>query len=180
MKPLRPVRTLILLTAVGVTLTGTVESTEARQHREQEPTAMVADFEWPEPRIAPGMASNHRFTFNAAFREALERIHEYEACRGLFAGLNLDGIRALRLTRYRSAESKSDLAHCRRGAKAVTGVGRGQTRICATFARLSRNAKATILIHEALHTAGMSESPQDPAAPTAREITLSVKSACAL
>jgi hypothetical protein len=46
--------------------------------------------------------------------------------------------------------------------------------------RLPRERLATILIHEALHHAGMSEAPFDPQAPTAREITRMVKRSCAL
>lgn len=180
MNPQTRVRVLALMILLGVTLEVSARSAEVEPLRDPGASPAVASFDWPQPQIGPGMASDDRFTFHAAFQTAVGRLHGHQSCRDLFSDLNFDGIRALRLTHYRRAQSKTDLVLCRRGARAVTGVGTGQTRICDAFDRLSRTAKATILIHEALHTAGLSEAPQDPTAPNAREITLNVKTACAL
>jgi len=153
---------------------------EAKNRRKSEVQTETVQLRIPEPQIGPGMASNDQFVLSVAFRTAVKRIHEHKSCQELFLGLNLDGIRALSLSHYHLALSDSDQELCRRGAKAVTGIGRAQTRICTTFSRLSRNAKAAILIHEALHTAGLAEAPQSPDAQTSVEITHRVKAACAL
>jgi hypothetical protein len=126
------------------------------------------------------MRAPDRWAFNAAFNSAVKRVHGRRSCGDLFGGLKLRGVEALGGTRYQPARTPSDLVLCQGGVSAVTSIHGRETRLCYQFKILSQNDKAAILIHEALHAAGLSERPHDPEAPTSREITAMVKSACAL
>jgi hypothetical protein len=52
--------------------------------------------------------------------------------------------------------------------------------ICRHFHIQGERIKIAVLIHEALHTAGMGEAPSDPDGMTAEEITEMVERACLL
>ena len=51
-------------------------------------------------------------------------------------------------------------------------------RICPAFASLKAHEAGIILIHEALHTAGMTERPSDPRALTSVQLTKLVERRC--
>ena len=63
---------------------------------------------------------------------------------------------------------------------AYTAVGLSQIVVCEHFNTLPRRTKIAVLIHEALHNAGMSEAPVDPDGMTAEEISKMVEEACDL
>jgi hypothetical protein len=63
-------------------------------------------------------------------------------------------------------------------ALAYTLVGGAPTWLCRRFARLSDERAAAILLHEALHHAGMDEWPHDPQAAPASAINELVEDAC--
>ena len=67
---------------------------------------------------------------------------------------------------------------CVGGVTAFTQVGSRVTRLCPSFGDLDREAAALLLIHEALHSAGMPESPSSAGALTPSEINRMVKRAC--
>jgi hypothetical protein len=115
-----------------------------------------------------------------AYRGAIKRLEKDEACRALFDDLILDGLQALGRSRYQSPGSAPERAYCARGVAAYTAVGRSRVVVCEHFRTLHRRTKAAILIHEALHTAGMSEAPHDPGGKTSGEITEMVEEACSL
>lgn len=62
----------------------------------------------------------------------------------------------------------------------MTRAGRSEIRLCSRLTNLATEGVAAILIHEALHTAGLGEWPDDPAAPTSAAITRAVLRACQL
>jgi hypothetical protein len=126
------------------------------------------------------MSAPDRWAFNAAFKSALLRVLEQDSCGDLFSGLELNGLEALIGTRYELVSSKTDRLLCKGGVSAITGIGSYRTRLCYHFKVLHQNDKISILIHEALHTAGLREFPFSPDAPTSTEITRIVKSECAL
>jgi hypothetical protein len=132
------------------------------------------------PKVGAGMFAQDRWHLNQAFALALERVQSNGTCTAMFDDLRTDAVSALIGTVYSRAQTASDMALCRAGAIAVTEVNGYRTRICPHVLKLSRPRLATILIHEALHYAGMSEAPFDPQAPTSREITRMVKTACSL
>jgi hypothetical protein len=126
------------------------------------------------------MQAQDRWRLNQAFALALERVQGNGSCSALFEDLRSDAVSVLLGTVYDPAQTAGDMALCRAGAIAVTEVDGHWTRLCSSIRRLSQERLATILIHEALHNAGMSEAPFDPQALTSREITRMVKVSCAL
>jgi hypothetical protein len=65
-----------------------------------------------------------------------------------------------------------------RGAAAYTHVGGPATRVCQRFAAMSDEAAAAVLIHEALHHAGLGELPCYQDAGTSADIDHSVRRHC--
>ena len=63
---------------------------------------------------------------------------------------------------------------------AYTFVGASTTWLCPDFKRLPIEHAALVLIHEALHHAGLTEKPHDQGAMTSREINTMVTTACQL
>ena len=136
--------------------------------------------EIPAPDIGPGMSAPERWAFNAAFETAVQRLQEQKTCRYLFRSLYMNGVDALTDTRYEPARRNDDRRICQGGISAITSIGGDTTRLCEHFTTLPQNDKVAILIHEALHAAGLGEAPYHPEAPTSRELTDIVKTACAL
>ena len=133
-----------------------------------------------EPEIAGKMSAKDTFALKIAYRGAIKRLEKLESCRALFDDLNMDGFQALGTSQYLPVQSDAERAYCARGVHAYTAVGHDQIMICRYFHVQGERIKVAVLIHEALHTAGMAEAPSDPAAMTAEEITEMVERACAL
>ena len=112
---------------------------------------------------------------------ALDRIGEHAACRELFAAHGADAERLLADAAYRRAEPDEAGGLCERGAAAFTGMRTGRTAICAdNFLKLGRHYGAVVLLHEALHVAGLGQAPHHPGAHTSREIDWMVRHSCGL
>ena len=82
-------------------------------------------------------------------------------------------------------KSISSTGFCRVGVPrgnrvALARVGSPAVRLCRSFARLSDQRAAIILIHEALHFAGQTEYPSDSRAPDGTAITKMVMESCRL
>ncbi|MFH1177727.1 MAG: hypothetical protein V1750_10000 [Acidobacteriota bacterium] len=71
-----------------------------------------------------------------------------------------------------------DASLCNAGAAAFTSLGGSRTRLCQAFGDLEAPTAAGLLIHEALHQAGLPERPACPTGPTAREVNLLVANNC--
>ena len=67
-----------------------------------------------------------------------------------------------------------------RRSYALTEVGGRVTWVCQGFAELTDHRAAMVVIHEALHYAGLTEAPLDPAGMRSPEINAMVEEACAL
>ena len=113
----------------------------------------------------------------AAFHDALKRIRALRSCQGLFESLDADGFEVLADTTYIYAETGSFRSVCD-GACAFTTVGGSMVGLCAQFGRIPVAEAAQVLIHEALHNAGLTEQPSDPDGPTPDEIDTMVVHAC--
>jgi hypothetical protein len=129
------------------------------------------------PRINRRVPERLRSKIESGFRLAVERVRQVPACNGLFAELDADGIQMLSTTLYYKAELKMELKVCP-GALAYTLVDGAPTWLCRRFERLSDERAAAVLLHEALHHAGMDEWPHDPEAAPASAIDAMVKEAC--
>jgi hypothetical protein len=116
-----------------------------------------------------------------AYPLALRRVREVDTCGALFTDLGADGIEKLGTTIYRPAMTNRELQICGDGgAVAFTSIGRSHTRLCGKFGRQARQDAAMVLIHEALHHAGMSEWPHDPDALKSTQINRLVRKSCDL
>jgi hypothetical protein len=96
----------------------------------------------------------------AGFEIAVERICTQHDCHALFSRLGADGVQSLNATLYYPANPYRELYTCKR-AVAFTKKGVSQTWLCRSFSSLKDEAAAKILIHEALHRAGIGEHSQE-------------------
>ena len=111
---------------------------------------------------------------------ALERVREVPACGALFERFTTTGFEKMAHTFYVEPSAAERREFCVGGVTAFTQVGSRVTRLCPRFGDLDREAAALLLIHEALHSAGMPESPSTAGALTPSEINRLVRTACGL
>lgn len=128
-----------------------------------------------QPRLADSLTGDLRRQLKLAFNVALGVVRSSPRCAALFNAYGADGVGTLANSRYTFAGRL-----CKEGVVAYTAVGSPATWVCPGFARLSPHEGAVILVHEALHGAGMTEWPQDPDGPTSLEINRVVRTACGL
>ena len=134
----------------------------------------------PRAQVALDIKMDDALAVRTAFRLAYRKVLEVPACGALFGGLDLDGPTALASTSYSSSRPGPERALCNRGVLAVAREGGTEIRLCPKLRAVAPEGVAAILIHEALHTAGLGEYPVDPEGQTSREITLTVLDACSL
>ncbi|MDA8016158.1 MAG: hypothetical protein MPN21_01820 [Thermoanaerobaculia bacterium] len=115
-----------------------------------------------------------------AFRIAVSRLRLHPSCRALFEELGADGEELLAGSLYVRAGSHHETQICGRRVAAFTAIGSPVTRLCRNFRRLDAEQAALILLHEALHFAGLPEAPHEPEAPTSQEINQLVAAGCGL
>ena len=113
------------------------------------------------------------------FSLALESVRSTAPCRTLFAPLAASGVKSLISTHYAAPADRDTARICVGGVAAFTTVGGRVTWLCPEFGNLHPRAAALTLIHEALHSAGMPESPATAGALTTLEINDLVEGACA-
>jgi hypothetical protein len=133
-----------------------------------------------EPRIDVKMSDKNRDQLVTAIGVALERVHDVPECRGLFSELGADGVETLRkISFYPIGRHEANPNVCI-SAVAYTYVGGGPTWICRKFWRLPDQRAAMVVLHEALHHAGLTEQPRDPEGMTAAAISRMVTEQCGL
>ncbi len=132
-------------------------------------------------RTVGRLPARDRQVLESAMALAAEQLRKQAACRLLFAALEADGLECLASTFYTAPISNAEIRSCeRRNASALTSVGGRRAVLCpASFGRLRRRQAAVVLLHEALHHAGLSEFPE-PGAPRSAEINRMVKVSCGL
>jgi hypothetical protein len=137
------------------------------------------------PEQKPGAVTGGGARLVAAVRAArtlaLDRLDDHPECRGLFEGHGADGSRLLVDAAYRSAVPDEAGGLCEKGAAAFTGMRSGRTALCRdNFLKLDRHYGAVVLLHEALHVAGLGQAPHHPHAQTPQEIDHMVRRSCGL
>jgi hypothetical protein len=115
----------------------------------------------------------------AALDIASVSLAHHLGCRRLFEELGHDHGELLGSARYRHANALQEARVCDR-ADAFTVVGGRVTVLCRSFAGLSDLDAATVILHEALHHAGLSEWPVDVQARRSHEISQLVAVRCRL
>jgi hypothetical protein len=134
-----------------------------------------------EPRIDVRMSDNNRERLVSSFQIAVDRVQEVPECGEMFARLGADGtdtITKIFFTPIGKREAKANICN---GSVAYTFVGSGPTTwLCRDFSRLTDKNAAKIIIHEALHHAGLTERPKDPKGMTSTAINKMVSKRCGL
>jgi hypothetical protein len=130
-----------------------------------------------DPWIHPAMSDRMQSKLRVAFDTAMARVQEVPECGGLFAQLGADPIDSLSKAMYFQASAYKETTRCK-GAAAFTYVGDRPTRLCRRFETLTDDWAAMIVVHEALHGAGLTEKPYDPKAMTSGAINKMVRKAC--
>lgn len=131
------------------------------------------------PWISSQVAKPIRSRIEASFELAKQRLTEVPECRDLFADLGANGLESLSSTLYYPASAAQEKKVCGR-AWGYTTVGSAPTYLCRKFSRISERQGAKILIHEALHYAGLGEYPNDLKGLTSKAINELVENACGL
>jgi hypothetical protein len=131
------------------------------------------------PKLDAGITGRLRARLAQAFAVATQRVREVDGCAALFGSLQRDGLELLRSTRYALAQPGVSTDTCSRPeVPAFTAVGSPATWVCPLFERLPNDAAAVTLLHEALHYAGLRESPTYPNSLKPAEINLMVRRGC--
>lgn len=160
----------------SVALTGT-ELAAASSNALPSSTEVVEIEPWIHTRMNDGL----RERIAVGFEIATNRVQEVETCSDLFVELGVNAMETLDGTLYMPVFTYRDAKKVCGGRNlAFTFVGSPMTFICADFERLSDQDAAKIIIHEALHTAGLKESPQyrGRGVKTSREINSMVAKSC--
>jgi hypothetical protein len=129
------------------------------------------------PWLSGPLPAAMRHKLAAGYTLALQKLKEERGCRALFGQLGAVGSEVLAGVQYGDG---SRGAPCAGGVRAYTCVGCRYVHLCTGFANLEVSGAALIVLHEALHAAGLPESPPYPGAPTAREINQMVTLGCRL
>jgi len=129
------------------------------------------------PWIQATMNADIRSKLAAAIPLAAARVESSPECAGLFAELGADGAQVLAGALYFSAPHLHIDQICRR-ATAYAYFGQQPTFLCSSFASLNDENAAMVLIHEALHHAGLPEGPAAPGGMGASAINEMVRKAC--
>jgi hypothetical protein len=132
---------------------------------------------FPRPAMDASLPPLIKHQLASAYDTAIRVLRNEPSCRTLFRRLGANGEDVLARSLYSDA---GDSAYCQEGVKAFTKVGSTQIRLCRGFGELQASSAAVLLLHEALHSSGLKESPAYPNALTAREINFAVSQGCNL
>jgi hypothetical protein len=135
----------------------------------------AAGFPSPAPRISGALPHLTSVRLHKGFALAVREVDQAE-CRALFSPLGTDALDDLATSLYYAAPGTG--GPCKDGTAAFTVVGSPATWLCPVFERLVSEDAALILIHEALHKAGLPESLSTPGAMTSDQINRMVRTSC--
>ncbi len=129
------------------------------------------------PFAAYSLSPAMRYQLGIANGIAISALRREPSCRTLFQRLGADGEAVLARSQYFDAENSH---YCQEGVPAFTDLGSARIKLCGRFGTLQASSAALLLLHEALHSSGLRESPTYPNALTAREINVVVSQGCKL
>ena len=156
------------------------ESTDGAVSTQPKNNAIEAGFDeaLDVPRISGALYPRIHNKLQQAYPVAVDHLRNNPECRDLFVELGANGFKKLSTTLYSQSTVTMERSFCRGGVTAITVIESPSVRLCKRFASLGTVQAATLLIHEALHFAGMSEWPRDPQGLNPREIDALVKKSC--
>lgn len=132
------------------------------------------------PTVSPLVLPRAQRKLGLAYALAAGRLAKQPTCRALFDPLGSDGLAMLEATLYLPASRMGERRICSHAARAYTQVGSEVTMICGSFQDLPDHKAAVLLIHEALHFAGLNDEKHDPHGPCSKEINHLIEQACGL
>lgn len=131
------------------------------------------------PAVHGNLVGPVRRQLTLAFRLAEEEIRDRPSCSALFERFHADGVQLLAAVEFHAAAIDLLTDTCSRpGVAAFTTVAGRRIWLCPHFGDLGVPAAAMILIHEALHAAGLTERPSDPNGLMPQEINRLVAASC--
>jgi hypothetical protein len=142
-------------------------------------TASASSDQAISPWIHPNMPSSVRDKLTTGFEIAVDRVSTVPQCAELFERLGADPFETLKTGLYFPATPARETKTCRR-SYAQTRVGEAPTWICRRITSYSDTQAAMVVIHEALHHAGLTERPHDRKAMSSGQINTMVQKACGL
>lgn len=120
-----------------------------------------------------------RFKLDLGKAKALEELQANPNCASLPQDMGLgewvDLVDQINRTTYRNWDSHE---RCGGGAGAFTTPNWNYVYLCNKFGDVTVKRAAEIIIHEALHSSGLSENPPNPNAPSSAEIDAQVQQHC--
>jgi hypothetical protein len=147
---------------------------------EEDRTGVAVVSQAVEPYVGLGLAPEVVRKLQLGFDKAVVVARDMTQCGALFRDLGADPVEMLAQTRYYAAELAWGKQACPDGVFAATQVGSRVTMLCTGFGRVSREMAAVVVLHEALHFAGLRERPGDPGAMSSNEINNLVRKSCGL
>jgi len=142
-------------------------------------SALGADSAEVAPRVSVRVSDAVRTKVESGFALAQQHLRDVPQCGAMFADLGVDGNAMLSTTLYYQADVKMEKRVCRQ-VFAYTLVGGAPTWLCRHFSKLSDRRAAVVLLHEALHHAGLDEWPHDPEGMPPRAIDELVTTSCGM
>jgi len=131
------------------------------------------------PRIYGNLPEASVRNLRVGYSLALRMLQPAGTCASLFEPLSASGLESLTSTFYAVPAGSERTSTCRRGAVAFTVPGSRVTKLCPRYGALHPRDAALVLVHEALHAAGLPERPPTPEAASSEEIDLMVERVCA-
>ena len=132
------------------------------------------------PMMRGNVTETVRQRLTLGFYLAKARVNTKPSCAALFTQLGADGPSLLAQVTFHGVTMEKVRGPCGPDIVAHTTVGGRDVKLCPSFGSLSVPAAAVIVIHEALHSAGLSEKPSDPQGLTKEQINTLVKVSCSL
>lgn len=176
---------LFVLSLVVLGLTA-APALAAGRHPKTQDTATVESSGRVKVKVVGRLSPDVRRKLTNGFSYAVKRLRADPACQAMFTELGADGVQILAQTTYEPAPSDKEVAGGTATGKdgnflvAYTRVRSSRILLTEIFGRLSTDAAAAFLIHEALHYAGLGEYPADPDALNSFQITQVVAQSCGL
>ena len=130
------------------------------------------------PRVYGRLTDGSFRNIRLGFPLALQMVRPDSTCSALFEPFHAAAVESLASALYAAPTDREVTRICVGGVAAFTLVGSRVTKLCPEFGNLHPREAALTLIHEALHSAGMPESPATPNALTSQEINALVARAC--
>ena len=134
------------------------------------------------PRIEGPVAPSIRVKLTVAYSIAAGRLRTHPECAEMFSKLGGYGLTSLKVTVWRFASTAEEQAACGRGSAvaAFTRVGGARPVMCRAFVDLGLQDAAVVVLHEALHFAGLGQSHSGPILPDSQSINATVRLVCGL